>query len=461
METRISNAIYITEPRDEIWQYCTHKLTFPNPEYAKKERMGFWTGNVPRQLKMYEIINDTVVIPYGCLRDIKSVIKGYPITLDLRDHDPVSYQGSPVHLYDYQEIAVNEMINKTYGILQSKAGSGKTQMGVAIAQRIDRPTLWLTHTQDLLNQSYNRACLYIKEKYLGTITAGKVEVGKFITFATVQTMAKLDLTNYQDLWDVVIVDECHRVSSGTSSLSMFYKVLKSLKARHKYGLSATLDRADGLIRSTFAILGNVVYKVPDEAVADKIMTAKIKPIYTGTKLVEECLNSDGTLNHTFLINFLADDDDRTFLIAETIRANKGHPSLILSDRIDHLELIYSKLPINLKKESVIVTGKMNSARGKEERKKALEDMRSGRKTYLFSTYPLAKEGLDIPRLDRLYLTTPHKDVVTTTQAIGRIQRKCAGKETPICYDFVDNIQYCYKAFKKRQRIYLQEGCEII
>ena len=410
---------------------------------------------------MYEVLRDTVVIPYGCLRDIKCIIKDYPITLDLRDHNDVFYEGSPVDLYDYQEEAVNEMIAKTYGILQSKAGSGKTQMGVAIAQRLDKPTLWLTHTADLLDQSYLRASLYISEKYLGTITAGKVNVGKFITFATVQTMAKLDLVNYQDLWDVVIVDECHRVSSGTSSLSMFYKVLKSLKARHKYGLSATVDRADGLIKSTFAILGNIVYRVPDEAVADKVMSCEVKPIYTGVKLVEECLNSDGTLNHTYLINYLADDDDRTYMIADLIRQNKDHPSLILSDRIDHLEQIYSKLPSNLKRESVIVTGKMTSKRGKEERKKALEDMRNGKKTYLFATYQLAKEGLDIPRLERLYLTTPHKDVVTTTQAIGRIQRTHPNKGMPICYDFVDSIEYCYKAWKKRKRIYEQNGCEII
>lgn len=42
----------------------------------------------------------------------------------------------------------------------------------------------------------------------GTITEGKVNIGKGITFATIQTMCKLDLSRYKDFWDVIIVDEC-------------------------------------------------------------------------------------------------------------------------------------------------------------------------------------------------------------------------------------------------------------
>ena len=47
---------------------------------------------------------------------------------------------------------------------------------------------------------------------------------------------------------------------------MFYRVMSSLAARYKYGLSATVHRSDGLIKSTFAILGDVKYQVPDVCV---------------------------------------------------------------------------------------------------------------------------------------------------------------------------------------------------
>ena len=71
--------------------------------------------------------------------------------------------------------------------------------------------LWLTHTLDLLNQSKARAEQYMSKSLLGTITGGKVNIGAGITFATIQTMCKLDLAQYKDFWDVIIVDECHPV----------------------------------------------------------------------------------------------------------------------------------------------------------------------------------------------------------------------------------------------------------
>lgn len=81
-------------------------------------------------------------------------------------------------------------------------------------------------------------------------------------------------------------------------------------------------------------------------------------------------------------------------------------------------------------------------------------MRKGEKNYLFATYSLAKEGLDIPRLDRLFLATPVKYHATVIQSIGRIARTFEGKEAPICYDFVDNgIGYCVKAYEERCRHY--------
>ena len=399
-------------------------------------------------------------MPFGVLRDILPYVSSAKVFRAFTGRTGVNYECS-VPLYDYQQTAVEVLIEQRYGILQSPAGSGKTQMGIALMAELGLKTLWLTHTLDLLNQSKRRAELYMSSDLIGTITEGKVNIGSGVTFATVQTMCRLDLDKYRDVWDVVIVDECHRCSGTPTAMTQFYKVLNNLAARYKYGLSATVHRSDGTIKATYALLGQVVYTVPEEAVADRVMKVGIKECHTGTKLSRECLNTDGTLNYAKLITYLCENSIRNHYISAEIVANAEHPSLILSDRLKHLESLMATLPRSMREQAVMINGKMTSKKGKAEREKAIEDMRQGKKKYLFATYSLCKEGLDIPCLERLYMTTPQKDYAVVTQSIGRIARVSEGKKDPICYDFIDDAGYLVKAFKKRCATYRKNGCYFV
>lgn len=461
----ISNVITIDNPSPALLSWCTKNLKLRNPEYDQKQRMHFWVGNTPEYLYLYEIHGNKLVLPFGVLRNIPLAPEGdvngnnihrwdFPIA------DNIDY-GCKIPLYDYQEKAVEEVYWKQYGILQSPAGSGKTQMGIALIAKLGKRALWLTHTKDLLTQSKDRARQYLGEALLGTITEGKVNIGEGITFATVQTMCNLDLAQYKNMWDVIIVDECHRVSGTPTSVSQFSKVLNSLAARHKYGLSATVHRSDGLIKATFALIGEVVYTVPAEAVADKIMKVGIYPVPTGIGISRACLNTDGTLNYAKLISYLTESEERNRVIVGHITANSDKPSLILSDRLGHLETLMSMLPVDMREDAVMVSGKMTTKKGKAEREQAIADMRSGAKRYLFATYSLAKEGLDVPRLERLYMVTPQKDYAVITQAIGRIARTSKGKADPVVYDFVDDIQHLVKAYKKRCTTYRKNGAYFV
>ena len=457
MQVTVSNNIKITTPSLEILTWCQNNLKLPNPDYAKKVRMGFWTGNTPKELFLYEVRGNELVIPYGCLKAIAPLIKDAIVESDFKPSVSVDY-GEPIPLYDYQETAVEQVHNGLYGILQSPCGSGKTRCGLALIKKYGKRALWLTHTSDLLRQSKSAAEEFYDTDLLGTITEGKVNIGKGITFATVQTMCKLDLSQYKHYWDVIVVDECHRVCGSPTQLSMFSKVLNSLSARHKYGVSATVHRADGMIKATFALIGDVIYTVPDEAIAEKVMRVGIAPIGTGVGISRECLNTDGTLNYAKLINYLCEDMYRNTLIRNHIIGDSDKSCLILSDRLEHLETLMSLIPSHLRDKAVMISGKMTTKKGKEERAKALADMRSGEKKYLFATYALAKEGLDVPRLERLFLTTPQSDYAVITQSIGRIARTFEGKADPIAYDFVDNIGYLQKRYKKRCATYKKNDC---
>ena len=272
----------------------------------------------------------------------------------------------------------------------------------------------------------------------------------------------IDLDRYRDTWGCIIVDECHRVAGTPTAVTQFSKVLSSLAAKHKYGLSATVHRADGMIAATYALLGGIAYQVPDEAVKDKIMTVSVLPRATHQGLSREFLDTDGTIIYAKLVNFLADRYPRNNLIVADLVANRDHYNLILSDRLTHLETLMNRLPPDLRKQAVMIDGKMITKKAKALREQAIEEMRQGRKRYLFATYSLAKEGLDIPRLDRLYLTTPQKDYAVITQSIGRIARTFEGKGEPIAYDYVDDgIQYLVRSYKKRCTTYRKAGCKFI
>lgn len=460
MELTISNELIIRNPSAPLIRWARENLIFENPEYINRRRRGLWTGNTAQYIAMYRTDGEKLILPCGTGKSIRKFVKECHVQTDLADNGILEYDGK-IPLYDYQKQAVDAMKLYGCGILQSPCGSGKTQMGIALAAELSRKTLWVTHTNDLLNQSYDRVAQYFPKRILGRICGGKVEIGSHITFATVQTLSKIDLPSYKYEWDVIIIDECHRLAGTPVSVTMFYRVMSSLAARYKYGLSATVHRSDGLIRTTFAVIGGVAYKVPDEAVAEKTMRVEIMEVDTGIQMSGECQDTDGTLEYGKLIPYLTGSRKRNERILRDLTENQEHFNLILSDRLDHLRILRSMLPSGLRDMSAMIDGKMTSKKARAQRMAAIEDMRSGKKRFLFASYSLAKEGLDIPRLDRLYLVTPRKDYAVITQCIGRIARVFPGKKKAVCYDYVDDIEFCINQYKRRKTSYRKAGCRFL
>ena len=215
MKIIVANNIRILNPDEKIKNYAEENLVIKNPDYIKNEYLGYSNYKTPKFLVWYEINGNELILPFGCLTDL---FKMYPlelfenrIVLDKR----VNYK-SNIKLYDYQEEVCQKAILRKNGILIMPAGSGKTQTALEIIARLSFKTLWITHTIDLLNQSYNRAKANFDNIGLGTISNGKINIGTHITFATVQTLSKIDLQSYSDNWDCIIVDECHRVCRNSS-----------------------------------------------------------------------------------------------------------------------------------------------------------------------------------------------------------------------------------------------------
>ena len=443
--------IRVYAPTDEFRQWCKSELVINNPEYIKKVRLGKWLGDTPKTVSLYEDTPGVTIVPFGML---KTLFQRYGSNNQFKPEfeaiRAVDYKSS-INPYDYQKEAIEKAIEAKNGVIVMPCGAGKTQTALELVARIGGRCLWLTHTQDLLNQSMNRAksCFGLPVKDFGTITSGKVNIQK-ITFATVQTMCNIDLPKYEKMFDVVIVDECHRCIGSPTRVMQFYKVLTSICARYKFGLTATPKRSDGLEKSMYALLGGIVYEVSKDAVKDTRCPVKVITYKTGyIPNLDLVLSGDGTLNYSALVDDLIENEERFNFVGNIINRNTEGATLVLGNRVKYLQ----ELCECYDGKAVCLSTMGNSRSAKEERKNVLKQLNNGEIDCVFATYQLAKEGLDVPNLRCVVLATPEKDETTVTQATGRVGRKVEGKEYGVVIDFSDSFGLFNGWEKKRKKYY--------
>ncbi len=178
----------------------TEFLTIENPKYQEALKAGRWTGGIDKFLSYYELrANDKgekyMVLPRGFLPSLLKLCQQHQVRWELRYYthtcDPVEFN-SNIQLRDYQRQAVEAAIEKGGGVIVSPAGSGKTVMGLEIIACLRQPTLWITHTKELLYQAVDRAgqFLDIPKDEIGIIGAGKRTIGNGLTVGLVQTLVK-------------------------------------------------------------------------------------------------------------------------------------------------------------------------------------------------------------------------------------------------------------------------------
>lgn len=455
MRITIDSVIRIESPPQELITWCNDHLVMANPAYAKLIRMGRRPWSVPPSIVFYAWYDGVLILPRGLLKDIWDM---YP-DLRLYDHRmnkcrPVVFR-SDIELRPYQFPAVQAVRSGKQGVIVMPCGAGKTETALQLIARLGQPALWITHTSDLLNQSLGRARekLHLQKGEYGIIGGGEYTVGSHITFSTVQSLKGKDLDTVGRRFGTVVVDECHRAFMSDSKYGMFEHVLEHLPALYRIGVTASEHRSDGLIKGMYYLLGKKLYEVHQEELnqAGNVITPEVAAVPTGYRY-----QKDTTLEFSAMLCDMAENSDRNYAIMEYLSRNGSHPALVLGDRLEQLRRLSGELD-GIMDGVEFICGQSS----RKAREAAIGRMRTGESRVLFATYSLAKEGLDIPRLERLYLCTPHRDKVAVQQAVGRIMRPAEGKEKPVVYDFVDEQEgLCVSQYRSRKTVYRKLGCVI-
>ena len=469
MKITLTNIIEIQEPTKDILDYCKKELTFSNPDYIKKQRMGFSVYRTPKTISLYDSYQGNIYLPIGCFNDIWDI---HPYKEDYVDYTTTKKANikSNIVLRDYQKPCTDALKKYVNGIFVLPPGLGKTQIGLECASFLKQKTIWLTHTKDLLNQAKERCENNLICK-TSTITEGKCDTSGDIVFATVQTLVNvIDKGKIkQDEFGLVIGDEIHHLSTSAESVKMFEKCVNYFNARYKLGLTGTLHRGDGLQNTTIKILGEVIYEVKKSEdkkylvgyyenkpminipIEQFQVPAQIHLVGTKYKPNDECFDTSSRIIFSTLISDLATDSDRNKLILDLLHNLQGY-TIVISERTSQLEYLHKKVP-----SSIYINGKTP----KKKREQEIEEFRQGKHKVLFATYSLVAEGLDIPILENLIMASPVKDERLVIQAIGRCQRPSGDKKIANVYDLVDDVSILDKFTRKRKSVYKKEGWEII
>lgn len=444
-----THRIYKKEDCD---QGFLDKLTVPNPVYYEYERMGITTKDIPRYLKLYEEgensdLGKVILVP----RNINfSPNKVTTKTKDLRvSGTPVNFK-SNIKLREKQIDAVEALAKTRDGILVGPCGSGKTVMAVEALSRVGVTTLILVHKEFLMDQWAETIKNCLNEE-VGIIRSSnwnwkgkKIVIGMLQTFHSQRGRIPQEFLEWPGL---VISDETHRVSAPTWS-----QVIAMFPARRRWGLTASPERADGLELIFHAHIGDIVYQLEGQELQPKVYMVRTKCYVPHNAFINRW---NGKPNRAKMINYLTNNRDRNVMILRLlIDATKaGRKILLLTERVDHAKFLKESFDLSMEGKgvsSMIYIGETT----KEERLLARDV------DVIFATSQMAKEGLDIPTLDTLFLVTPSSSVITIQQSTGRILRISPGKKDPLVVDFYDENTICVNSARRRKAIYDQLNYEV-
>ena len=475
----LSNGIYVdnTNLKATMQNRIRRMAAISNPVFYKNQAIG--TSNYDTARWIYlgkDHLSGYIQIPRGLQDELWENIKQADIDYEMEDERQqgrkinVDFKGE---LRPEQDKALKELIRYDNGILHAATAFGKTVVSSAIIAQKKINTLIILESSALIEQwkealekflninaglpTYETKTGRVRKRksLIGTLQGAHDSMTGIIDIAMAGSLCKKGKYHkMMNEYGLVLIDECHHSASETIA-----NVLKEVKAKYVYGVTATPKRGDGLEKINYMLIGPIRYSyTAKEKAKEQGIQHLVYPRFTRTVPPRGVITDKMHPNEAYEI--IHNNDVRDEQIIEDVKncVAAGRTPVVLSRYKDHSEKFYEQLK-NYADHVFLMTGN-NS---KKEHRKILEQMHQVDKNeslILIATGSLVGEGFDFPRLDTLFMATPVSFRGVVEQYAGRLNRDYAGKENVIIYDYVDNhIPMFNNMYMKRLKAYKQIGYE--
>lgn len=421
----------------------------------------------------------------------------------------------PFLLRDYQAAAAVKMISAEQGVYQCPAGGGKTVTALGFCALVQERAIVIIDKAGLLEQWRTRArdFLGLEDDQVGKIGDDKWEERDF-TVALRQTLWsrlwEIDATEWFDKFGVVIFDECHHLSGETLG-----EVARRCRTHYLLGISATPAKSETRGKVVHSLVGPIVAETTRQELYDRgvLMKPTVRAVYTGHDDIfypthDATRDKDGRWkcqlpgcrkgnthhghrnNYASVLKNLVEDGGRNAMIGKMIATERGHVHLVNSSQLKHLDLLKHACvdagwdgPIYMLRgeenaeglsqpiaEAIADGGFWETYEAKEKNpetnrmrnvtrmRKVSDEAPHGREAIIFST--VADEGLDIPPIDRVWITFPMRQEAAVIQLVGRGERIAPAKTDSVIIDLRDRCQVFADQALERDRVFRQIGYEI-
>lgn len=429
-----------------------------NPQFYQNLRLHLSVYNVSRVL--CENIEDDydIYLPRGLkeklLETIDDKLVVYQDQTFEGDSIEVSFKGA---LRSEQQIAADALLKHNISILEAIPGFGKTVIALYLMSMIQKSTLIIVHSKELLNQwkekidefiEYPKAKLK-RDHYIGEYYSNKKKLKYHIDIALIQSLSKIDNMKTIQKYGLVLIDECHHASSDT-----YRTVLRNINAKYIYSFSGTPERKDKLEKVIQMYLGNIVYKVDkQEMIKSRNYEQILIPRMTTFKIIDQ------DLSFHEIANKLYQNQKRNHLIIQDVvkKLKENKNIIILTDRKEHIQILYKELEYY--DYDIYCMSGDNSVKERKTIKKQIEQSQH---YIIIATSQLLGEGFDLPSLNTMFITMPISFKGRLSQYVGRLHRDYENQELVEVYDYADiHVKVLQNMFQKRLKTYKNEGYNVV